>query len=88
MKDVENERANPNLVWNTFDEEAMILDVSSGDYFSLNPVATDVWNGLHQGQSQEEIVQTIAQKYETDSELVEADVAELIAELRESKLWS
>ncbi|BCM93393.1 hypothetical protein IAD21_05284 [Abditibacteriota bacterium] len=88
MKGVENERANPNLVWNTFDEEATILDVSTGNYFSLNPVATEVWNGLHQGRSQDEIVEIIAQKYETDPEMVKADVIELIAELRESKLWS
>lgn len=88
IKSVENERSDSNLVWNTFDEEALILDVSSGDYFALNPVATDVWQGLHQGHSPEQIVDTIAQKYDADPETVKADVTELMAELRSAKLWS
>ncbi len=78
---------NPNLVWNTFDREAVILDVSSGDYFSLNPIATEVWQALHEGQSLDQIAAQIATKYEIDTATARADIDELLDQLRHTKLW-
>lgn len=75
------------LVWNIVDGEAMILDVTSGDYFSLNPVATEIWVLLQQGSSREEIVRRIARKYASDEATVEGDFAELLADLHASRLW-
>ncbi len=78
---------NPHLVWNTFDREATILDVSSGDYFSLNPVATEIWQALHNGQTPEEIAAQLAQKYEVEPATIRTDIDDLLSELRQTKLW-
>lgn len=84
----EENTADRNLVWNTFDEEAVILDVASGDYFALDAIGTEVWKGLNDGQTVDQIAENIAQKYETDAALVKSDIEELVAELRSAKLWN
>ena len=76
------------LVWEVVDDEAMIVDVTTGDYFSLNGVATDVWTGLHAGHRVDDIVDTVASKYGADRSTVERDVADLVDELAEIGLWS
>ena len=40
----------PSLTWRVVDREALIVDLDTGDYFSLNPIATDIWERLQAGQ--------------------------------------
>ena len=76
-----------NIVWSVVDGEAMLLDTSSGHYFSLNPVATEIWQFLSRGQDLADIVTKIAGKYGVKDEVVRADANELIGQLRAAKLW-
>lgn len=75
------------LVWRVLDDEAVILDLSTGYYFSLNPVATEIWTQLQAGDSPASIVAAIAAQYGIDAATVQADVDELLAELRAAELW-
>lgn len=79
--------AKSNLVWNIFDGEATVLDVATGNYFSLNAVATEVWQGLQEKQAPPEIARLLSTKYGIDEATAQADVKELIAELRDAKIW-
>lgn len=76
-----------NIIWSVVDDEAVLLDTSSGHYFSLNPLGTEVWKQLHRGDSLPDIIRTVADKYKVEEEIVCRDVSELIAELRAAKLW-
>jgi Coenzyme PQQ synthesis protein D (PqqD) len=69
------------------DGETMLLNTTSGEYFSLNQTATDVWKQLQDGNSEAQIVETVARTYHIDASEVQRDVAELIAELRSARLW-
>jgi len=75
------------LVWRVLDDEAIILDLSTGYYFSLNPVATEIWTHLHEGRATSEIASSIAVKYHVDVEMVRRDIDELLGELRAANLW-
>jgi hypothetical protein len=77
-----------NIAWSVVDGEAMLLDTSSGDYFSLNPIATEIWQYLYRGHDLAHIVATIAGKYGVRCDVVRADVDELIGQLRAAKLWT
>ncbi len=77
-----------NIIWSIIDGEAVLLDTSSGHYFSLNPLGTEIWEGLSRGDSIPRIVGTIADKYRVEEETVSRDVSELIGELRAAKLWN
>ena len=75
------------LVWNVFDGEATVLDVATGNYFSLNAIATEVWQSLQENQSPDEIARMLSAKYGIDNATAQNDVNELIAELRDAKIW-
>jgi hypothetical protein len=83
----ENGRGKPNITWRVVDGEALILDLNSGYYFSLNPVATEIWEALQSGADIPRIVQTISLKYQADARVVEHDLSELITDLRSCRLW-
>jgi Coenzyme PQQ synthesis protein D (PqqD) len=82
-----NAIANANLVWRVVDDEALILDLSSGVYFSLNPVATEVWQGLQAGNSLSQIAAAVAQTYGMAEDAVLEDVQQFVEDLKQSKLW-
>jgi len=77
-----------NIIWSVVDDEAVLLDTSSGHYFSLNPLATEIWKHLHRGDSIPHIVGTIADKYAIAEEIVKRDINELIGELQAARLWN
>jgi hypothetical protein len=74
------------VTWRVVDGEALIVDLHTGDYFSLNPVATDIWERLHVGVEPAEIVADIAEKHGIDAATVGADLDDLLAQLREARL--
>ena len=59
-----------NIIWSIVDGEAVLLDTSSGHYFSLNPLATEIWQSLHRGDSLQRMVGMIGDKYKVDEEIV------------------
>ena len=77
-----------NIIWSIVDGEAVLLDTSSGHYFSMNPLATEIWSHLQTGNPVSQIVTTIADKYSVEEETVRNDVSELIGELQAARLWN
>ncbi|HTR64561.1 MAG TPA: PqqD family protein [Terriglobales bacterium] len=82
-----NAVASSNLIWRIVDDEALILDLSTGVYFSLNPVATEVWQGLQAGHSITQITADVATTYGVAEDTVCKDVEHFVDELRQAKLW-
>lgn len=79
--------ANPNLIWRVVDDEAILLDTSSGYHFSLDPIGTQIWQGLQANEPVDDMVARIAREYGTDEAVVRADVTAFLDELRSAKLW-
>ena len=46
--------------------ELVMMDVSKGKYFSLNPVATQIWDLLEQPLSLDEICGNLIEEYKVD----------------------
>jgi hypothetical protein len=68
------------------DEEAVLLDLASGVYFSLNPVGTAIWEQLTGSQSLEQILGTICHQFEVTEEAARRDLVALISRLRDEGL--
>lgn len=81
-------RSQRELVWEVVDGEAVIVDVTTGDYFSLNRIATAVWTSLQGGVPLAAIVDATAARYAVDRSTVEHDVGDLVDELEDIGLWS
>jgi hypothetical protein len=68
------------------DEEAILLDLASGVYFSLNPVGTAIWEQLTGSQSLAEIHATVCRQFEVTEEAARQDLLALISRLRDEGL--
>jgi PqqD family protein of HPr-rel-A system len=80
------DRISPNVVFRDLDGEAVLLDLSSGTYFGLNEVGTRVWQLLHDGRDEAQIVATLAAEYDAAPAVIASDVARLLGDLRSRRL--
>lgn len=69
------------IVFQQLQEEAVLLNLDSGQYFGLDAVGTRVWSLLAEGKSLRDVVTTIVAEYEVGKEQCETDLAKLIGEL-------
>ena len=61
--------------------ETVILNLSSGVYFSLNRVGARVWELIQKPRSLREIQDTILKEFDVEPERCERDVIRLLEEL-------
>jgi hypothetical protein len=74
------------ITYKVVDGQAILLNLESGTYFSLNDVGTDFWDRLDGRQTVTQHAVVIADNYRTDPERVIADLLELAEELSGSGL--
>lgn len=76
----------PDVIERIIDGEAVLLDLKTGVYFSLNETGSLIWELLDGVATIPEISEAISKKYEADIETIENAVTELMLELEEQKL--
>ncbi len=74
------------VVSRVISNETLIVPVRRGvgdlsSIYSLNPVASTIWEALAQPRSEEEIVELIEKKFDVPSEVASFDVASFLAEM-------
>jgi len=67
-------------------DEAILIDINTGTYFSLNEVGTEFWQMLDGKQTVEQHATVIANKYEVETSMVVTDLLELAEEMAKDKL--
>jgi len=68
------------------DDEVVLMDLESGNFFSLAGTSLAVWKAIDGACTEVQIVSRLAGDYAADADLVAADVAEFLAELRSAGL--
>jgi Coenzyme PQQ synthesis protein D (PqqD) len=68
------------------DGEAIIIDLSTGMYFSLDSVGGRIWALLAQQASLEEITTRLHAEYEVDAEVAREDLENLVTQLLSENL--
>lgn len=70
----------------SLNDETVVLDMSSGVYFGLSPVATRFWQLLGEGSSPGQIQTILLEEFDVEAEVLHNDLNSLIAELQAKKL--
>jgi hypothetical protein len=78
---------NPDILWRVVGDEALLLDTISGNYFSLDPIATEIWVRLNNGDDGVRIAEAVSKRYSIDESRARGDIAELVNELRDAGIW-
>lgn len=74
------------VMWNSDDEESVVLDIESSTYFSLNASAALLWERLVDGATERELVSALVDRLGAPAERAEGDVAQFVAALQERGL--
>jgi hypothetical protein len=53
----------PSVVYELFDDEVVVVNLDSGNYYSLEGEAADIWRGLMSGASADALVMVLAAHY-------------------------
>ena len=86
METKETFKAAPNVAWRKIENEVIILDLETSDYFSLNEVGTRIWELLQEGKDEDSVAEVIEAEYEIDKKNAKKDVAAFLKQLKKEKI--
>lgn len=67
-------------------DETVLLDLDSENYFGLDSVGTRIWQLLNEGKDETDMVDILLGEYEVEREVLEKDISELLIRLNEAGL--
>ena len=73
-------RNNDTITGKLHDEQVM-LDIEKGKYFSLNPVATHIWNILEKPYTVNGLCEVLLREFEVEENQCKKEVAEHLKEM-------
>lgn len=74
------------LVASQMDDEIVMLDMESGQYFGMNPIASAIWEKLEQPITLFELCEKLMVEFEVEPEQCKNDVSQFVEQLVENKL--
>lgn len=74
------------IVWRNIEEEAVILNLDSGYYYSLNELGTKIWQLLIKNKTTAEIISFVYKEYDINKNKIKKDLLKIINELKRENL--
>ena len=68
------------------DEEMVLLDMNSENYFGLDEVGTAIWQAMQEKEVLQEVYNTLLEQYDVEAEVLEKDILDFVEKLVESGL--
>src|SRR5574340_1382919 len=76
----------PTVTHEIIDGEAVIVNLVTGNYYSLDKTGADIWSLIEKGVAVSSIAHALALGYEGDPSSIRESVLRLVAQLREEGL--
>jgi hypothetical protein len=76
----------PNVIAETIDGEAILVDLTSGSYFSIQGSGSALWEGIAGGASLDSLAEQVATAYSLDTEAAGEAVSSFCSELEREGL--
>ena len=76
----------PTVTHETIDGEAVIINLDSGNYYSLVDVGSFIWGLVEKGASASEVQDVVLQTYQANATDVDRGVQELLVQLQQENL--
>lgn len=72
--------------WRLVDDEAVLLNVDTSEYYSLDPVGAELWDRLGKGEALEQAAAAVAREFGEPAARVEKDARALVRDLLAERL--
>lgn len=79
-------KISPNAIFETFNDEVMVINMVSGSYFAMDQVALGVWEQLQESKSLPRIIEATQQQYQGDPAIIAEAINDLVKELEQEGL--
>ncbi len=86
MQATDKPQHSPNAAYQTVETEAILINLITGSYYSLNDTGTMFWELLDGQRTIADCARLIAAEYEVEASVVEADLLELAADFKQEGL--
>ncbi|RMF89501.1 MAG: PqqD family protein [Nitrospinota bacterium] len=77
---------NPEVQWTALDGEAVLLDVETGRYYTLNRVGSVIWELFTGDRSLAEILSAVCERFSVSTGIARQDLLALVTQLRQEGL--
>ena len=76
----------PDVISSKLEDQLVMMDIEKGKYFSMNPVASKVWELLEEPSSVNELCDKLLNEFEVSKEQCFDEVLELLGKMKELDL--
>ncbi len=77
----------PNVIYEVFEDEVVIINLGSGSYYSVDKVGAEVWRFIVNGAAVDEIVDSIREQYKNKGVVdIEKAINQFVEELKREEL--
>jgi hypothetical protein len=74
------------ISWKEMDGLVIVVNTVSGNYYSLNKTASDIWQEVVAGKSVQEVHEGITKKYTVDEETLREDIKKCVEDWQKEGL--
>jgi hypothetical protein len=82
----EKYRIGKDISWRQIDDEIIILNLETGDYFSLNETGADILKAIAEAKSLSSLLTEQQQEFDEPAEKLEANIKNLLEDLLDNKI--
>ena len=68
------------------DDEMVLLDMESENYFGLDEVGTSIWNAMQENETLEEVFKVLLEQYDVGEEMLKNDLLNFVTKLVDNGL--
>lgn len=76
----------PSVYARAFGAEIVLLDFGRGEYFGLDEVGAEIWRGIENGRTMDEIAVRLAELFDVAREAALADTLALVQQMLDAAL--
>jgi hypothetical protein len=76
----------PNVIHEVIDGEAVLVNLESGSYYSVDKIGAVIWEHIQNGLGFSQIVEAVTNRYEGDQAEIEQAMRQLFVQLQEEQL--
>jgi len=77
---------NSDVIFETFEDEVVLINMGTGNYYSIDGTAADIWGLIENGCALDAIVGYVSRKYRVDNKDIKKDIGEFISEIQNEGL--
>lgn len=70
------------IVWKKTGQESVVLNIETGEYYTLDEISTTVLDLLSQGKDNASIINFLNSEYDVQRNSLEKDISALISDLK------